>query len=212
VIGDDTQQDGPVAFGEERPMDREFDPLGQLSGLFGDYSRVVEKLVRLGPEGRIDDPYVEGAMDPGRTYAKLMATFVQFWLAPDEVIKEGLRRSPNSERSFDLLWLAYEQWYSRGFNHVAQISAELSTFYKNLRWILVNNRNDPHFVENLDNFVAEASQAYLERVQDLTKENFKLYDESIKGVLQKLKTLRHEMEETPKGTNAVSTVSTGGTN
>jgi hypothetical protein len=39
-------------------------------------------------------------------------------------------------------------------------------------------------------------------VQDLTKENFKLYDESIKGVLQKLKTLRHEMEETPKGSNA----------
>jgi hypothetical protein len=138
----------------------------------------------------------KGLMDPGLLYAKLMVMCVQFWLAPDQVRRDGLRPSPNAERSFDLLWLAYEQWYSRGFNHYAQVAAELEDFYKRLRWVLASNRNNSNFIRNLDNIVADASQGYLKRVVELAQENFEAYEAAMNQILKKLKTLNEEIKET----------------
>lgn len=125
-------------------------------------------------------------VDLGGIYSKFMATCLVLWLAPDSVRKGGLRPSPETERSFDLLWLAYEQWMFRGMSHYMEVAGELNAFYGDLRWTMVQNRNSENAAEMLDTYSADAAHIYLTRVNNLAKKNFETFADQIGEVLEKL--------------------------
>lgn len=125
-------------------------------------------------------------IDPGGIYSKFMATCLVLWLAPDSVRKDGLRPSSGTERSFDLLWLAYEQWMFRGMSHYMEVAGELNAFYGDLRWTMVQNRNSENATEMLDEYSADAAHIYLKRVNDLAKRNFQTFADQIGEVIEKL--------------------------
>jgi hypothetical protein len=133
--------------------------------------------------------------DPSLMYAKFMATCVSFWLAPGAGRNAPVRPSADIERTFELLWLAYEQWYTRGFGHYAQVAAELDSFYMQLRWNVVNNRDNPQFIEDLDKFMVSAAHLYMSKVGELASENFDLYREELNGVLKDFDSLKNRPKD-----------------
>jgi hypothetical protein len=138
---------------------------------------------KLTPEGLVE-LMSKGFVDPGSLFSKFMAAAALFWLKPDSARSGGRRSSPATERTFDLLWLAYEKWVNRGVAHLSQAAGLWTTFYGNIRWTLVRKRDDENF--EMDKYIAAAGQEWLIEVHKLTAKNFRELHREIKGVLEEL--------------------------
>ncbi len=125
-------------------------------------------------------------IDYGSIYSKFMAACILLWLSPDGVRKHSLRPTANTERPFDLLWLAFEQWMSRGIGHYAEVAGELTSFHSNLRWMMIQNRNDEDTIADLDTVSAKVAHMYLTRVSEIARDNFGNFMEEIDVVLTSL--------------------------
>jgi hypothetical protein len=159
---------------------------------------------KLTPEGAIES-ISKGLINPGLLFSKFVVSYFQFLLIPDRDQRSGLGPWPGTERTFDLLWLAYEQWINRGVVHMSEAAAVWISFYGNLRWNLVHNRNDPEFIKDLDSFVAKAAHLYLSRVQHLTGDNFNRFNNEVNEVLGALKAMTKETSEVLKKTGETPT-------
>jgi hypothetical protein len=159
---------------------------------------------KLAPEGLIEllsKAFAKGSIDPGLVFSKFMAAYADSLLKPDDARSDGHKPSPNTERAFDLLWLAYEQWLNRGVTHLSEAAGLWTTFYGNIRWTLVHNRNDANFQRNLDKFVAHSAQEWLSEVRKLTRKNFDLLVSEMDGVIDELKKIEASDPNTNEATN-----------
>jgi hypothetical protein len=153
-----------------------------------DFCALIARLLasgKLTPE-RLIELISKGFIDPGLLFSKFMATYALFWLMPGGVRSGGRRPSHATERTFDLLWLAYEQWINRGVTHMSQAAGLWTSFYGNVRWNLVHKRNDENFERDLHKFIAHSAGEYLSEVRDVTKNNFDELVREINGVIEEL--------------------------
>ncbi len=132
---------------------------------------------------------LKGFADPSVMYGRLMATSVVFWLRPDDARSGKAQPSPSAEHTFNLLWIAYEQWLTRGLVHYSEVMALMERFYRQLRWILIHNRHDRKFHAELDAELLDFAKKYLENVRNLADKNFDSYVVDIENILKQLKPL-----------------------
>ena len=162
-----------------------------------DFRPLIVRLLasgKLTPEGLIE-LISKGLIDPGLLFSKFMAAYTLFWLMPDGVRSGSRRPSAATEKTFDLLWLAYEQWIARGVTHLSEAAGLWTSFYGNVRWNLVHRRNDEHFEKNLHEFLAQSAQEWLLDVRNLTQKNFDELVREIDGVLEELKKIETPTEK-----------------
>jgi hypothetical protein len=161
-------------------LEREFDIKIELMQL-------VQRLWRVLESGGMSGTQLAGmaskVLDPGALYTRTMGTTLLFWLDPEAARGGNTKLSNNGERTFDLLWLAYEHWFSRGASYYLQVLSELQLFYKQLRWVLIHKRSDPDFRSQLEMFLAKAAHAYISRVGQLADENFRAYEDEMRALL-----------------------------
>jgi hypothetical protein len=169
-----------------------------------DFRELIARLVasgKLNPAGAIEvlsKLISNGSIDPGLLFSKFAASYALFLLTPSGVRSRGHTPSPATERAYDLLWLAYEQWLTRGVTHLAEAAGLWTSFYGNIRWSLVHHRDDEEFERNLDRFIARSGHVWLSEVRQLTQKNFNLLVEEMNGVIDELRrietsTAGHEM-------------------
>jgi hypothetical protein len=169
----------------------EFDPRTELLRLAERLFRSVDSIRKTDWfSGRdVANIVLKGFADPSVMYGRLMATSVIFWLNPDDARSGKIQPSPSAERTFDLLWIAYEQWFTRGMGHYSEVLALVELFYRQLRWILIHKRNDREFHANLDFALAVLAERYLSQVRDLANQNFKDYHDDVEKILNEFKLL-----------------------
>lgn len=128
------------------------------------------------------------------TYSKFMATCVLFWLAPEQVRRgkiapnqeEQIKLSEDTERAFDVLWLAYERWMARGLDHYAEVATALSKFYTQLRWGMALQRTPGGIPADVEKTIAEEAYHYLVQVRSLVERSYSLFESEIEPMLDKL--------------------------
>jgi hypothetical protein len=135
-------------------------------------------------------------------YSKLMAACIMFWIAPENVRKnrafgseeERIEVSQKTERSFDVLWLAYERWMARGLGHYAEVAAALGKFYAQLRWGMSLQQTSEGIPQDLEKQIAEEAYHYLIEVRSLVERSYSLFQEEMEPMLRKLIEINPEIE------------------
>jgi len=124
-------------------------------------------------------------------YSKFMATCIMYWLSPEEIRKRGLGTpeerleiSPKTERTFEVLWLAYERWVARGLGHYVEVATALSKFYSQVRWgMAIKQTADSTDVEK---DIAKEAYYYLLQVQSLVDQSYELFKLEMEPMLRNL--------------------------
>ena len=138
---------------------------------------------------------VQLALDPGLTYSRFMAMSVAYWMTGKlPTIDDGDQPKylNDSERVFNLMWLAYEQWIFRGWSHYAEVAGHLGIFYRGIRWNLVPKRYEPGEVKHIDAYIASTAQEYFIEIIKLAKTNYDEFDGELQIILGKLQEIIDE--------------------
>ena len=163
-----------------------------------DFRPLIVRLLasgKLTPEGLIE-LISKGLIDPGLLFSKFMAAYTLFWLMPDGVRSGSRRPSAATEKTFDLLWLAYEQWIARGVTHLSEAAGLWTDFYGNIRWAIVQRRGDEELERDLHKHIAKSAHVWLSEVDKLTTKNFGHFRNEISKIVDALKKIEKIGEAT----------------
>jgi hypothetical protein len=169
------------------------------SDVMGRYLAILQSM--MSAEWRNPDEMAEVLLkelsryDLQHMYSRFMATCLLFWIAPEEMRKGGrfdLDREHDevfkkAERSFNVMWIAYERWMARGFTHYTDVLSSLGKFYSELRWGANLQRRPEGFVSGIDYTIAKGAYVYLEEVRSLVKQSYADFESEIEPILEKLR-------------------------
>ena len=104
-----------------------------------------------------------------------MVNCLIYWLSPEEIRKntilcaseEQAETKKGTERTFDVMGVAYERWVTRGANHYVEVASALAKFYSQLRWAMSLQQPDGELPSDIEKQIAEEAYHYLVHVQSL---------------------------------------------
>jgi len=132
--------------------------------------------------------------DFNAVYSKFMVNCLIYWLSPEGIRKNSFvsvsedqaDMQKRTERAFDVMWIAYERWVTRGVNHYAEVATGLAKFYSQLRWAMSLQKSDGALPPDVEKQIAEEAYHYLLQVQSLVEESYSLFREEMTPIMQKL--------------------------
>jgi hypothetical protein len=209
-----------VAEGKETPMEEGYRRGENIfpKQMMGDFTEAYDKLT----SGDWADPdttaqkLFEGVAkyDYQAVYSKFMARCIMLWLSPEEIRKNrglGLDEekpeiSQNTERAFDVLWLAYERWMARGLGHYAEVATALSKFYAQLRWGMSLQQTAEGTPQDVEKQIAVEAYHYLVEVVSLVERSHSLFKNETEAMLRKLIEINPEIEAQESNRNKTPSV------
>lgn len=178
------------------------------SELMGGVSAVMRKLTSAdwtNPDRTAEEIFDEFAKyDLKAVYSKFMVNCLIYWLSPEEIRKNRFSAADEdqtdvkkrTERAFDVMWVAYERWVTRGANHYVEVASALTKFYSQLRWAMSLQQSDGELPSDIEKQIAEEAYHYLVHVQSLVEHSYSLFHDEMSPILEKLVEINPDITKT----------------